>query len=148
MKRYPHSFETPLSAGIVAGLVMALAAGAAPAKSPAPAKPEAPPHSVFNLPTNPREGRDPFFPTSNRPYESATAGKPHLADVSALVLRGISGSPDNRLAIINNHTFGVGDEGDLVTAQGRLHVRLVEVKSNSVVIEAGGSMHELKYSNP
>ena len=69
--------------------------------------------------------------------------------MTSLVLKGISGPPDHRLAIINNHTLGVGDEQDLVTAQGRIHIRCVEIKSNSVVIESGGENHELKYNtNP
>ena len=66
--------------------------------------------------------------------------------MSSLVLKGISGSSDSRLAIINNHTFGVGDEANIVTPQGPIHVRCVEIKDSSVVIESGGQRHELNYS--
>ncbi|MEI7809021.1 MAG: hypothetical protein WCJ07_11120, partial [Verrucomicrobiota bacterium] len=39
-----------------------------------PAAPKAAPvRSVFVMPTNAREGRDPFFPESPRPFEAATA---------------------------------------------------------------------------
>jgi hypothetical protein len=68
-------------------------------------------------------------------------------DLSSLVLKGISGPPDHRLAIINNHTFGVGDEANLVTPQGPIHIRCLEVKASSVVIESGGQRHELNYAN-
>jgi hypothetical protein len=99
--------------------------------------------SVFVLPTNPKEGRDPFFPNSTRPYEDAASKNP--GDLSSLVLRGISGSVDHRLVIINNHTFGVGDEGDVITPHSRIHIRCVEIKDNSVVVESGGQRHELSY---
>ena len=129
---------------IVCGPALArLAAAAPPAKAPAP---EAPRHSVFVMPTNSKEGRDPFFPTSNRPYEIAQASRPHVADISSLVVKGVSGPPDHRLAIINNHTFGVGDSSDIVTAQGRIHVRCVEIRDDVVVIETAGENHELKYA--
>ncbi len=67
----------------------------------------------------------------------------------SLVLKGVSGPPDHRLAIINNRTFAVGDAQDLVTPQGRIHIRCVEIKDGSVVIESAGQKHELKYAaNP
>ena len=48
-------------------------------------------------------------------------------------------------AIINNHTFAQGDEGDVLTSQGRVHLECIEIKANSVVIEYGGQRHELKF---
>jgi hypothetical protein len=147
MNRCIHSCKNALAAGLSVALVMALPVAAAPG-APA-AAPVAVTRSVFIIPTNPQEGRDPFFPNSNRPYESAPAGKKNSADMSSLVLKGISGPLDHRLAIINNHTFAVGDEQDLVTAQGRIHIHCVEIKTDSVVIESGGENHELKYAtNP
>jgi len=120
---------------------------AAPASNPA--TPEPAPRSIFGIPTNPQEGRDPFYPNSTRPYENAPASKKSMGDVTSLILKGISGPPDHRLAIINNRTLAVGDEQDLTTPQGRIHIRCVEIKDNSVVIESGGMYHELKYApNP
>jgi hypothetical protein len=58
-------------------------------------------------------------------------------------LKGFSGTPGHRLVIINNHTFAAGDEGDVITEQGRIHVRCVEIRSHSVVIEVSGKYHEL-----
>jgi len=100
--------------------------------------------SVFVIPSNAKEGRDPFFPDSNRPYEAAIA---HTADLATLALKGISRIGDHYFAIIGTHTFGVGDEEDVLTSQGRIHVRCVEIKANSVIIEAGGQRHELIYSD-
>src|ERR1017187_7361814 len=61
---------------------------------------KASPHrSVFILPANPGEGRDPFFPQSNRPYETAMTATNNTVGITALVVRGISGPPDHRLVI-------------------------------------------------
>ena len=139
-----NSSKSVLAAWLAAGFMMVLPAAAAPAAQPA--APEVVLRSTFVMPKTPDEGRDPFFPNSNRPYESAVAAQPHVGDVSSLVLKGISGSENHRLAIINNHTFGVGDEANLATPQGTIHIRCVEIKAGSVVIETGGQRHELKYS--
>jgi hypothetical protein len=104
--------------------------------------------SIFVLPSNPREGHDPFFPDSLRPYESAVVTN-HTVEITSLIFKGVSGPPDHRLVIINNHTFAAGDEGDVTTSQGRIHVRCVEIKADSVVIEATGQRVTLTYStNP
>jgi len=104
--------------------------------------------SVFILPANPTEGRDPFFPKSNRPYEAAmTTTKTSAVDISALVIRGISGPPDHRLVVINSTTFAAGDVADVFTDQGRIRVHCVEIKPRSVVIEIRGQYHELTLDN-
>jgi hypothetical protein len=103
--------------------------------------------SVFVLPSNSKEGRDPFFPDSDRPYEIAAAANPQAGKVSSLILKGFSGPLDHRLVIINNHTFATGDEGNVITSSGRIHLRCVEIKTDSVVIEIGSQRHELIYSN-
>lgn len=147
MKRRINSCKNAMAAWLSVALVMVLPAAAAPAAQPA--TPEVVLRSVFVIPANPKEGRDPFFPNSNRLYELAQADQPHVGEVTALVLKGISGPPDRRLAIINNRTLGIGDEQDLVTPQGRIHIRCVEIKDSSVVIESAGQRHELKYAtNP
>ncbi len=81
----------------------------------APAKP-APARSVFVIPTNPREGRDPFFPDSLRPYEASATAQTPVAN--AFLVKGISYEHGRAMVIINNHTFAVGDEGDVLTASG------------------------------
>ncbi|MGB8370468.1 MAG: hypothetical protein ACLPYZ_03185 [Limisphaerales bacterium] len=140
-----NSSKSAVAAWLSAGFVMVLPVAAAPVAQPA--APEVVSRSVFVVPTNPKDGRDPFFPNSTRSYETVSAGRPHAGDVSSLVLKGISGPPNHRLVIINNHTFGVGDEENLVTSQGPIHIRCVEIKAGSVVIESGGQRHELSYAN-
>jgi hypothetical protein len=148
MKPRLFSRQRAMATGFSAALVLVLPAAAAPSSKTAVS--EAAPRSVFVIPANPKEGRDPFFPASLRPYEHAQAAQPHTVEISSLVLKGISGPPDNRLAIINNRTFAIGDEQDLVTAQGRIRIRCVEINANSVIIESGGQRQELKYisANP
>ena len=88
MKRRINSCKNAMAAGLSVALVVVLPAAAAPAAQPA--TPEVVLRSVFVIPANPKEGRDPFFPNSNRPYERAQAGQPHVGDITALVLKGIS----------------------------------------------------------
>jgi|ERR1017187_1840106 hypothetical protein len=102
--------------------------------------------SVFILPANPGQGRDPFFPKSNRPYETSMAAT-NTVEATALVVKGISGSSDHRLVIINNHTFATGDIGDVITGQGRIRVHCIEIKPRSVVVEVSGQYHELPLSD-
>jgi hypothetical protein len=102
-------------------------------------------HSVFMMPSEPQEGRDPFFPNSTRPYKSAPTVTSSTIDTSSLVVKGFSGSVDHRYVIINTHTFAAGDEGDVITSGGRIHLSCVEIRANSVVIDVGGQRHELFY---
>jgi hypothetical protein len=142
-----YSSKSVAAVWLSAGLAMVLPVAAAPVAQPA--VPEVVVRSTFIMPMSPSNGRDPFFPNSVRPYETVTAARPHIADMSSLVLKGISGPTNRRLAIINSHTFGVGDEANLATPQGPIHIRCVEIKVSSVVIESGGQRHELKYAtNP
>ena len=143
MNWHVNSSKSLVAIWLSAGVVV-LAASAAPVATPA--TPEVVSRSVFVIPTTPKEGCDPFFPNSTRPYEVVSATHPHTADVSSLILKGISGPPDHRLAIINNHTLGVGDEANIATPQGPIHVSCVEIKDSSVIIEFGGQRHELSYS--
>ena len=147
MNRHVNSYKSAVAAWLSAAIVTVLPVAAAPAAAPVAqlVTPEVTLRSVFVLPTNPKEGRDPFFPASTRPYEDAASKNPVAGDLTALVLKGFSGPPDHRLAIINNHTFGVGDEGDVLTPHSRIHIRCVEIKTNSVVVESGGQRHELSY---
>jgi hypothetical protein len=144
-KRPKKNFHmNAMAVSLSIGYATVLAVGAAPATQPN--KTETP-HSIFTLPSKSSEGRDPFFPDSTRPYEVAATANPQVADLTSLVLKGFSGSLDHRLVIINNHTFAAGDEGDVITPLGRIHLRCIEIKTSSVIIEVGGQSHELFYSN-
>ena len=115
-----------------------------PAK-PAAAKP-APVRSVFVMPASVRDGRDPFFPESARPYEDAVATK-RAVDVTSFTVKGLSVERGRAMVIINNHTFSVGDEGDVITTSGRVHIRLAAIRTGVAVIEVNGARRELSIAN-
>lgn len=133
-------------------LLVALAVSAAPAvladaAKPAPPKPKpVAAKSVFKMPLSPQEGRDPFFPESTHPYEDATPVT-HALDASSFAVKGISMENGRYMVIINNHTFAVGDEGDVRTTSGEVHVRLVEIRPNEAVIEVKGQRRNLPIIN-
>lgn len=128
-------------------LIVTLAAAGLPAvsgeapKTP-PAKPAAP-RSVFVMPVSVREGRDPFYPDSTRVYEENPASQQHVVDENSFAVKGLSYEHGHTMVIINNHTFALGDEGDVLTTSGRVHIRLAEIRPNAVVIEVNGSRREL-----
>jgi len=47
------------------------------------------------------------------------------------------------LAIINNHTFAVGDEGDVLTTSGRVSLRCLEIHPDYVIVEINGQIHRI-----
>jgi hypothetical protein len=129
-----------------AGLICALAALAWPAAA-ASTDTNAPVRSVFTMPSGPNDGRDPFFPNSMRPYAESQSHVKHQVDVTALRIRGISEIAGQRYVIINNHTFGAGDEGDVITPEGRIHLKCLTIGTDSVLVESGGMQHILKYAD-
>jgi hypothetical protein len=122
-------------------LAIPLAGGAETAK--APSKP-APKLSVFVMPSNAKEGRDPFFPESTRIYESAVATS-HVIEVNTLAIKGYSIVNGNPIVIINNHSFMIGDEGDVLVPGGRVHVRCIDIKPTLAIVEVNGQIHDLHY---
>lgn len=121
------------------------AAGAWPAAA-APADTNVPVQSFFTLPSSPSEGRDPFYPNSMRPYEDALSKVKRPADLTSLEIKGFSNIGNQRYVIINNHTFGAGDEGDVITPQGRIHIKCLNVGTDTVMVESAGAQHLLKFS--
>lgn len=127
-------------------LIVALAAAAAPVvfgdQPKAATTNSIAPLSVFTMPTGPREGRDPFYPDSNRPYE---ANKPvgSVVEANSFSVKGLSVQNGHSMVIINNHTFATGDEGDVLTAAGRVHIHLVQIHDNIAVILVNGTKREL-----
>jgi hypothetical protein len=121
-----------------------------PAASNAGPAAVAPPQSVFTIPRTPQEGlRDPFFPRSSRIFANApapvvtTTKEPVVIHVE-LKLQGISGPPNHRLPIINGRTFEVGEEAEVNTTSGRVALRCVEVKGDTVIVIVNGDRRELK----
>jgi hypothetical protein len=131
---------------LVAGAVMPVMAAPPVAAPVAPM--EQVPRSIFNIPASSKEGRDPFFPASLRPYQSVVVPGSHpTTDLSSLVIQGVLGAPPHQLVIINNVTFGVGDDAEVRTPQGRIQIHCVQISGNTAVIEANGQEHTLHYGD-
>lgn len=101
--------------------------------------------STFILPTSAAEGRDPFYPESTRAMveKAAAANQSHTVEITSLKVPGISGTPGHFLAIINTHTFAVGEEGDLKTAGGSVHIKCLAIQPDAVMVEINGQVHRL-----
>jgi len=106
------------------------------------------PQSTFGQPKRQAEGRDPFFPKSNRVYGMDPTPKPDTIPVptAELTLKGISGTPEQPLAIINNMTFTAGEENDVTTRAGKIRIRCIEIKMSegTVLVQVGGKSHALR----
>jgi hypothetical protein len=101
--------------------------------------------SVFVQPTNPKEGCDPFFPKSSRPYIVRPDGtKPELSE---LMVKGISIVNGKKFVIINNHTFGVNDFGSVITPKGQVYIHVVEINADTVIVESNGQRQTLRFSS-
>ena len=113
----------------------------APAAAPAAVPPE-PVKSVFV--DRPNFGRDPFFPNSSRRGRVVQdAVVEPVANFNNIFLKGISGSPEKRLAILNNKTFAAGEDGELRIGGHPTKIKIVEVREKSVVISINGVTREL-----
>ena len=105
-----------------------------------------PAKSVFTLPTAPKEGRDPFYPESTRIYETTMAvAKSAVATVTTLTVKGYSVVNGRPIVILNNHSFMTGDEGDVISANGRAHVRCIEIQPGAVVVEVNGTRQVIHF---
>ncbi len=104
------------------------------------------PKSAFAIPAKPVDGRDPFYPASDRLFGLKIAPKATAAPVNtAIVFNGISGSKDRPFAMINGHTFAEGEEAPVNTAGGRVRVLLVAIKDDRAVVEIAGERRELTF---
>ena len=135
-----------------AALVVLPMAGRAAEEKAAKAKDAAPkvpnelqfaPSSFVDNPDDNRIGKDVFFPKSGRlhPNKHPEPG-PVQNDVTYLVksltLRGISGSGNRKLAILNKKTLAQGETFQL-QVNGQTHTyKCEEIKSRSVVISVDG----------
>jgi len=132
--------------------VVSLSVAAAPttpaAKTPAAAPaPPAIPKSTFTLPTTPAATRDPFFPSrlmlSGDP-KPQVATNTHPSTAGCLVLKGLSGTTAEPLAMINGRTMSRGEDAEIVTECGRLLVHCVDITTNSAIVEVAGERRELR----
>jgi hypothetical protein len=110
---------------------------------PPPAEPAPPPKSVFI--DRPDFGRDPFFPTSKRRGEVVRTNPivEPVANFSNLALKGISNIKEKPLAIINNKTFEVGEEGEVRVNGLLVKVKVTEIRDHSAVVTVNGVSKEL-----
>jgi len=166
MKLRSHFFRSLISRFVLVGLTLGVIAAAALAATNAPAKagpaapkdakttaPEPPvTQSVFVIPSKAQEGKDPFFPRSTRPYGAVAPPKNSQPTVVAaeLVLRGISGTAERPLAIINNYTFTAGEEREVTTGNTRLRIRCLEINmsAGAVLVQIGSERRELRLLKP
>ena len=99
------------------------------------------PLSKFVMPDDPKAGKDPFFPYSPRPYKvKQTTTKGVVPEIS-LTLNGIT---PGKFVMINGRTFSAGEEGDVKTAAGSAHVRCLQIKEDSAIVEMNGVKRELR----
>lgn len=102
------------------------------------------PQSVFQIPANPKEGRDPFFPNAILGPQPVKPKETAPVDLSGFVLNGIT-SPPKRTAMINGRTFEPGESGEVRLSNGaRVLIKCLEIKSESAIIEVAGQRQELK----
>ncbi len=138
-----HAATTPTNAASTT------AAGSPAAPAATPLETETP-QSIFIVPTSTSEGRDPFFPrtmrlpSGSRTASNVTTNPPSF--VVELALKGISGTRERPLAIINNQTFAAGEENDVVTGTRRVRIRCVEINvpAETVIIQIGNERRELR----
>jgi hypothetical protein len=134
------------AAGIfILAAIVAQANGAAKGKAEADEKEV--PHSVFVVPANLQQGRNPFFPHSTRgmtQQQAPVRPTQTFVDVSELTLNGIVPTGAHPSAMINGRTFEVGEEGDVRLPNGqKLPVKLEEIKEDSVTVSVRGQRREL-----
>jgi hypothetical protein len=147
MKTIPRAFRPMLigTAALSALLGTALLRAAEDSAGEAEQNPPLP-QSVFVIPQPGMKLKDPFFPDSTR---LANAKQPVVevapeATADDLALKAISGTAERPLAMINGHTFAVGEEREVRTAHGRIRVRLISVDGLKVTIAVGNQTRELR----
>jgi hypothetical protein len=88
--------------------------------------------AVFDVAVAPT--KDPFFPNSLRRPIRAAKEVPGVTS-SAFQLMALSGGSNERLAMINHRTFGIGETNEVaVPAGGKVTIRLLQIKESSVII--------------
>jgi hypothetical protein len=126
-----------------------------PTDSPGPStaanSAEAPPpvpQSVFVIPANAKEGRNPFFPQSKIELPNTNKSlKTESAESFPIVLNGIT-SPPKRMAMINGRTFESGESGELKLQNGsKISIECLEIRSDAAVIRVGTQRRELRLRN-
>jgi hypothetical protein len=130
------------------------AAAARAEAAPVELTPPVIPPSVFEIPRTKKDGRDPFFPDSDRPFGtvSVTRTNPQSGAVS-LALKALAGQATKRFATISavggvggtrSILLEQGQEDELVTPTGRIKIRCLEIKEDAAIVEVNGTRRELR----
>jgi len=99
--------------------------------------------SVFeDLP--PAVGKDPFFPRSHRRDPAAPVEEVKKTVDQTLILKGIVGSVNRRIAVINDETMESGEEALVRTPGGHVKVKCTEIGSDYVIIQVEGEAETRK----
>ncbi len=99
------------------------------------------PQSVFIIPANPKEGRNPFFPRSTTGVEAPKAKQTAAAvvDTSSIVLNGITPHP-TPMVMLNGQTFEKGEEHEVKLPGGKkVMVKCEEIRADSAIILVNGT---------
>jgi hypothetical protein len=136
--------RTALSLAVLCllNLQCARAADAQPAPEPLMVGTNAIPRSVF---VDDEQGRDPFFPNSTRrQHRPAIPDLPAVVGPTSLVLFGITGPPERRIALINNQTFLAGEENRVRIPGGSSIVKCEEIRERSVIVTIQGGTEQFE----
>lgn len=163
LKRSHTAWGAMIALTVVAAPMLAMAAVA-------PAKPEAkepePPKSVFAM--NPKNGKDPFFPKSERwnppppkpveptPTATATAVKPKEPEpvnpYEFFDLKGFVGSGNGRVVTISsgskNFIMMMGESKQAVTPKGTFRFKVVGFTETGVIIHVDGQKKDGELNLP
>ena len=97
------------------------------------------------------QAKDPFYPHSTRHSLSQATTNAVAVSVSSFLLKGLSGSEGNRLALINNRTVSEGESTEVTTAAGnKVKIRCLKInKDDSVLIRVENQADpiELRFEN-
>ena len=139
-----NMFASPKIMKLAALVALGLVFGARAENKPADAKPESTaPKSVFVNEAD--SGRDPFYPHSTRRLEALprTTVTNAVAASSAvwnqIALKGICGTKDEPLALVNGVTVTVGELAEIKFGRQIVKIGCREIRERSVVLELDGS---------
>ena len=98
-------------------------------------------HFLSHLPMDPKSKR--FVPLQPKTNDAVVVTfAPTFPE--EIRCQGLSGSPDHRLAIINNKTVEKGEKWDFTLKTGqRVQIHCIEVKEKGVILEINGIIKEL-----
>ena len=102
------------------------------------------PKSVFQFPPTQKDGRDPFFPDSVRIYRNSAINTNTAPTAVILKLSGIGGTREHPLVMINSYTLGLDETAKIATSSGRISVHVLEISTNSAIVEVNGQPRELR----